>query len=150
MSQRPQATKRKPKTIRAAKQTARMFFMVLPILLGVFGLVSLAMVAIPPELFADALPFESVVGPLVGAAVGGVAAGHPLTSYVLAGEFLSAGVSLATVTAFIVSWVTVGIVHLPAEAAILGLRFALWRNAISFVFAIAIAYVMASTLPFLS
>ena len=56
----------------------------------------------------------------------------------------------ATITALIVSWVTVGIVHLPAEAAILGARFALWRNAISFVLAIVMAYVVAALVPVVS
>lgn len=93
---------------------------------------------------------ESVLGPVFGALVGSVAAGHPLTSYVLAGELTSAGASLATITALIVSWVTVGIVHLPAEAAILGTRFALWRNAISFVLAIVMAYVVALLVPAVS
>jgi hypothetical protein len=122
----------------------------LPIVLGVLALASLATAAVPPKSIAAALPMEGVLGPLFGAAVGSVAAGHPVTSYVLAGELTAAGVSLATVTALIVSWVTVGVVHLPAEAAILGTRFALWRNAISLLLAVAMAYVIAVVMPVVS
>lgn len=128
---------------RAARKTAVTFAKTIPIVLGVLALASLATAAIPPRSIAEALPMESVFGPVLGALVGSVAAGHPVTSYVLAGELTAAGAGLATITALIVSWVTVGIVHLPAEAAILGTRFAVWRNAISFFLAIMMAYVIA-------
>ncbi len=131
------------KVRQAARRTAIAFAKTIPIVLGVLALASLVTAAIPPQSISRALPMESVLGPVFGAMVGSVAAGHPVTSYVLAGELMSAGASLATITALVVSWVTVGIVHLPAEAAILGARFALWRNAISFILAIVMAYVIA-------
>lgn len=131
----------------AARQTAVTFARTIPIVLGVLALACLVTAAVPAERISEALPIEGVLGPVLGAAVGSVAAGHPLTSYILAGELNVAGASLATITALIVSWVTVGIVHLPAEAAILGTRFALWRNAISFVLAIVMAYVVAALMP---
>lgn len=135
---------------KAGKRTAITFARTIPIVLGVLALASLVTAAIPPQSISRMLPMESVLGPVFGAMVGSVAAGHPVTSYVLAGELMSAGASLATITALVVSWVTVGIVHLPAEAAILGTRFALWRNAISFVLAIAMAYVIAMLVPAVS
>jgi hypothetical protein len=75
-----------------------------------------------------------------------VAAGHPLASYVLGGELLTEGVSLLAVTALIVSWVTVGVVQLPAEALLLGRRFAIYRNLICYFFAIAISFLTVYTL----
>jgi len=141
---------RRAKVAKAAKRTLVTFTRTFPIVLGVLALASLVTAAIPPQSISEALPMESVLGPVFGALVGSVAAGHPLTSYVLAGELTSARASLATITALIVSWVTVGIVHLPAEAAILGTRFALWRNAISFVLAIVMAYVVALLVPAVS
>jgi len=138
----PQASKAK----RAARHTAVTFLRIFPIVLGVLALAGLVTAAMPPQSISKVLPMEGVLGPVLGAAVGSVAAGHPVTSYILAGELTEAGASLATVTALIVSWVTVGVVHLPAEAAILGMRFALWRNAFSFVLAIAMAYVIAVVL----
>jgi uncharacterized membrane protein YraQ (UPF0718 family) len=128
---------------RAFGQTLAGFARILPVIVGVLALTNLAAAMLPPQGLADALPLEGLVGPLFGAVIGGLAAGHPLTSYVLAGEFTAAGIGLATVTAFIVSWVTVGVVQLPAEAAMLGARFALWRNLVSLVFAIVIGHVVA-------
>jgi hypothetical protein len=135
------------KAAQAAWQTAATFVRTIPIVLAVLALACLVTAAVPAERISEVLPMESVLGPMLGAAVGSVAAGHPLTSYILAGELSVAGAGLATITALIVSWVTVGIVHLPAEAAILGARFALWRNAISFVLAIVMAYVVAALMP---
>jgi uncharacterized membrane protein YraQ (UPF0718 family) len=122
---------------------------VLPVVFGVLGLASLVAAALPAGVLARVLPMEGVFGPLLGAFVGGVAAGHPLTSYLLAGEFAVAGIGMATITAFIVSWVTVGFAHIPIESATLGLRFALWRNAISFVSAVLIGYLTAAVVPLL-
>jgi len=65
-------------------------------------------------------------------------AGNPITSYVLGGEFFDAGISIMAVSAFIVTWVTVGIVQLPAEILLLGKKFALLRNLFSFLSAIVI------------
>jgi len=134
---------------RAGRRSVISFIKVLPIVIGVLGLASLLAAALPAGALARFLPMEGTFGPLLGAVVGGVAAGHPLTSYVLAGEFGSAGIGLATITAFIVSWVTVGLVHIPIESATLGMRFALWRNAISFASAVIIGYLAAIVMPLL-
>lgn len=139
-------TGRRGKMAAAARQTSVTFLQTIPLVFAVLALVSLAAAALPPQRLAEALPRESLFGPILAGLVGSIAAGHPVTSYVLAGELSTAGASLATVTALIVSWVTVGIVHLPAEATALGTRFALWRNAISFCLAILMAYVIEALL----
>jgi hypothetical protein len=50
------------------------------------------------------------------------------------------------ITAFIVAWVTVGVIQLPAEALMLGKRFAFVRNGISFVTALIISIIIVLTL----
>lgn len=127
---------------RATYQTAKNFGRILPVLIGVAALTTLFAAAIPAQSIAKLVPPDSPLGPLLGVAVGSVASGNPVTSYVLAGEFLTAGVSLSAVTALIVSWVTVGIIQLPAEASALGLRFAIWRNVTCILFAIITAYLV--------
>ena len=110
----------------AARQTAATFLQTTPVVLAVLALASLAAAALPPQRLAEVLPMESLFGPLLGGLVGSIAAGHPVISYVLAGELSAAGASLATITALIVCWVTVGVMQLPAEAAMLGTR--LWES----------------------
>ena len=62
---------------------------------------------------------------------------------------MHSGVSLVAVTAFIMSWTTVGLVMIPIEAASLGRRFAIVRNLLNFVFALLVAIATVTTLEFL-
>jgi uncharacterized membrane protein YraQ (UPF0718 family) len=128
------------------RKTARTFFNLLPIIIGMLLLTSLVASLMPEQTAMTWFGHSEPLDALIGAAVGGVAAGHPLASYLLGGELLQAGVSLIAVTALMVSWVTVGIIQLPAEALMLGLRFAVYRNLICFLSAIVIAFLAVHTL----
>jgi len=110
-----------------------------PVLIGVVLLIGLVNVLIPKSVYKVVFTGNYILDPIIGSATGSVLAGNPITSYVLGGEFLKSGVSLVAVTAFIVAWVTVGLVQLPAEMMILGKRFALLRNAVSFLLSILVA-----------
>ncbi len=121
----------------------------IPILIGVLLLIGLVNSAVPRGFFSRLFTGKGLLDPLVGAVFGSVAAGNPVTSYVIGGELLASGISLTAVLAFILSWITVGIVQLPAESLMLGRRFALIRNAVSFVLAVLIAVLTAATLELL-
>lgn len=131
------------------KETARTFVNLLPIMIAMLLLTSLAVTVFPEQIAADLFGGNDALDAVIGASVGSVAAGHPLASYLLGGELLNGGVSLIAVTALIVSWVTVGIVQLPVEAFMLGLRFAIYRNVICFFSAIGIAFLSVHTLRFI-
>lgn len=131
---------------RSLKKTARTFVNLLPIIIGMLLLTSLAVIVFPEQISAGLFGGSDTLDALIGASVGSVAAGHPLASYLLGGELLKSGVSLIAVTALIVSWVTVGIVQLPAEILMLGTRFAIYRNVICFFSAVAIAFLSVYTL----
>ena len=120
-------------------KTARSFTRSLPILLGVFMLLSLAATLIPKGLYGRIFTGNQIFDPLIGALVGSVAGGNPVTSYIIGGELRLQGISMLAITAFILAWVTVGIIQLPAEALMLGRRFALVRNLVSFFSAVMIA-----------
>ncbi len=110
----------------------------IPILIGVLLLANLLNVILQKYyvvLFSGNYWKDTVVGALVGSFSFGVA----LTSYIVGGEFLDKGVSLLAVTAFIMTWTTVGVVMLPLEAKMLGKKFAIWRNILNFIFAIVIS-----------
>jgi len=130
----------------ALARTLRSIFKLLPVIAGTLLLTSLAFTLIPREGFRALFGRHEMVDVLLGAGMGSIAAGNPLAGYVLGGELLEGGASLIAVTAMIVSWVTVGVVQLPAEALLLGRRFALLRNLLSFLFAIAIAFLTVATL----
>jgi len=111
----------------------------LPILMGVLMLLALADALIPKQTYRLIFSGNWFFDPLMGAALGSISGGNPLTSYIIGGELRHQGVSMMAITAFIVSWVTVGIIQLPAEGLMLGKRFAIIRNAVSFCTSIVIA-----------
>ncbi len=123
----------------AAIKSARSLYKAVPILLGILILVSIANVAIPKNLYSRVFSGNFILDPIVGASVGSILAGNPVTSYVIGGEFLKQGVSMVSVIAFLVAWVTVGLVQLPAESLMLGKRFAITRNILSFILSIIVA-----------
>jgi hypothetical protein len=97
------------------KKAAKGLWMAFPMILGTILLVSLISAVVPKT--------------------------NPLTSYIFGGEMLIQGVGLVGVTAFLVCWVTVGLVQLPAESMILGRKFAILRNLTAFFLSIVVAII---------
>ena len=95
----------------------------LPIIVGVLLLMGLVITIIPREFYAAVFSGNKFLDPSIGALLGSVSGGNPITSYILGGEFLKQGVSLLAVTAFLLAWVTVGIIQLPAESLMLGKKY---------------------------
>ena len=122
------------------------FGVALPVLLGVILLIGLFKIYVSPQLISSVFTGELFRDTVLGSVIGSISAGNPITSYIVGGELLKEGVSLFAVTAFIAAWVTVGVIQLPAEAFILGKRFALTRNVLSFILAILVAIATVVTL----
>ena len=135
--------------IKSFKKTIRTFINVLPIIVGMILATSLVVTLFSEQISSGLFGNGEILDTLLGASIGSIAAGHPLASYLLGGELLAGGVSMVAVTALVVTWVTVGIVQLPAEALMLGTRFAVYRNIISFIAAIAIAFLTVYSLQIL-
>lgn len=129
--------KLKSATIKSAKG----LYSSLPILQGVIMLIGLISTLIPKSSYTLVFSSNIVLDSILGSGLGSILAGNPITSYVLGGELLKQGVSLVAVTSFIVAWVTVGLVQLPAESILLGKKFALSRNLVSFIFSIFVAII---------
>ncbi|MFC1886418.1 NifB/NifX family molybdenum-iron cluster-binding protein [Thermodesulfobacteriota bacterium] len=136
--------------VHAFKSSARQFAVMAPILTGVVLIIGILNALMSEELISDMFLKNPVLDTFWGAYLGSILAGNPINSYVIGGTLLEYGVSLFAVTAFIIAWVTVGVVQLPAEIAALGKRFALARNSISFVLSIAISFVTVVLLNFIT
>jgi len=54
------------------------------------------------------------------------------------------------VTAFIIAWVTVGVIPLLAEAVMMGWRFSIRRNVVAFFMAMVLAWLTVQTLTLLA
>ena len=131
--------------IGSMQKSANTVWRLLPVLLAVLLLASLIVPLIPVLIHHGILGQGVWIDTLGAAAVGSLASGQPIVGYLLAGEMQKAGVGLIAVTAFIAAWVTVGVVSLPAEAMVLGTRFALVRNAVSFVLSLLLAWLIVVT-----
>jgi len=143
-----QAFRRDPQKAQAAwKSGLGSLLNLLPLLLAIFGLVGLFEQFFPAELI------ESILGQrspgfslLLGGLLGAVSIGPPLASYPLAGSLLAEGAWPPAVAAFILSWISVGVVTLPFEARIFSWRFALLRNGLTLLAALLSGLVLGRVL----
>jgi len=126
----------KKSIVKATESLAR----VLPLILGTILLISLLTTVIPESFYTKFFNKNIIFDSFVGSIIGSISAGTPIISYILGGEMLKQGISLIAVTAFLVTWVTVGFIQIPAESVILGKRFAIWRNLSAFVLSIIVAF----------
>jgi len=131
----------KARLIHAMKGSGNQFVTMLPIFLSVILLIGLFKTFVSRNFFTELLSGNVVFDTFLGAFFGSILAGNPINSYVIGGELLQYGISLFTVTALIITWVTVGFIQLPVEIAALGRRFALLRNGICFIVSIPIAII---------
>ena len=129
----------KTSLISALRSSVKQSVNILPVLIGVVLCIGLFNTFVSEDALASVFSGNAALDTLWGACFGSILAGNPINSYVIGETLLSHGVSLFAVTALIVTWVTVGLVQLPAEIASLGYKFALLRNGLCFVLAIPVA-----------
>lgn len=142
--------KENPSFIQVVKKSAFGFVSMSPMLLGVIGLVGIMQIYVTPDMLSSALGKGMFIDTLIGTFTGAISSGNPAISYVVGGELLGEGTSLYAVTAFILSWVTLGFIQLPAESAALGFRFTLYRNLLSLIATVMIAIATVKTVEFIT
>lgn len=130
----------------SAKRAVERFFFLLPLVPGVLLAFSLMTQLLPDQPLKRFFGHEPALDALVGAVVGSLALGQVFVGYLAGGELVRNGISLATATALIVSWATVGLTFLTYEMRAYGNRFAIARNLLAFVSALIIAYTTAHLL----
>jgi uncharacterized membrane protein YraQ (UPF0718 family) len=132
----------RPRLSAAARASGRSLGGVAGTFLAVFGLVGLFQVYVSADVIERFMGRAGgMLSLLVGAGVGAVAAGPPAAAFPIARTLLDGGAWNAAILAFIASWVLVGVVSLPFEAKVFGARYAIVRNAGSFLLALVIGLV---------
>jgi predicted Fe-Mo cluster-binding NifX family protein len=132
--------------VQALKSAAKQFYTLLPVLIGVVLLIGLFEAFVSKDVLSSIFSGSPALDTLWGACFGSIFAGNPISSYVIGGELMENGVSMFAVTALILTWVTVGLVQLPAEVAALGKRFAIVRTVLCFVLSIPVAMLTVTIL----
>lgn len=127
----------------AIKKSFKNFFYLSPMILAIIGLIGIFKAFITPQMISNLFVKNAFYDTFIGLFSGAIAVGQAIISYILGGELLKDGVSMYGVSAFILAWVTLGIVQLPLEASVLGIKFTILRNtlAVIFTFIISIATV---------
>ncbi len=134
------ATKRPLHIRQALKQTLLSLWRIVPVLLSVIGLIGLFEALVTPQMLKTLFGGTALYEMAVGVATGGISVGQPFLSYAIGEALLKDGVSLYGVTAFVLSFVTLGVVQLPLEISLFGGRFTLVRNLLSLIFAFLVAW----------
>ena len=123
----------------AFNKSLKGFLSMLPMLLAILLLLGIFDVYITKDILLSFFISNNFIDTITGTLLGGVLTGNPMISYILGGELTDAGVSLYAVTAFILSWVTIGLVQLPAEVEVFGRRFTFYRTLFTFITTILVS-----------
>lgn len=134
--------KRKEQTIKAFKKSKVMMSSMMPKIVIILFVIGLVMALIPEE-FIKGLADQNVIVSTVGAAlVGAVTIIPAFVAFPLVGSLIDSGASIVIGVSFLTTLTMVGIATFPLEKEQFGLKFALVRNSLSFIFAVVIALVM--------
>lgn len=135
--------KSKSQTFEAVRKSKGMMGNMLGQIIAIIFMIGLVLTFIPPETIKNTLGSENVVMSTIASAVAGSVTLIPaFVAFPLVGSFVNAGASIVPAVAFLTTLTMVGVVTFPLEKSEFGLKFTLYRNALSFVGAILIAGLM--------
>jgi len=150
-NQNKQQNQKQPPTFKQSFRKALMGFVtMLPMVIAVVGLVAIFKTYITPEMLSTLFGHGRVADIAIGTLTGAASSGQGAISYVIGEGLLAQGVSVYAVSAFILAWVTLGFIQLPAEASVFGVRFTVWRNVLTLISTVAVSYLAVATTGALS
>jgi uncharacterized membrane protein YraQ (UPF0718 family) len=134
----------KAKTLKALDKGMRMFFSLLPTLLGLLSAISIVLYFVPNEILIEYMGQGSgAKGWFMSALIGSVALIPGFVAFPLSNMLMQNGVAASNIAVFITTLAMVGVISLPVEARYFGWRISLLRNAVSFAAALAVGLIMA-------
>lgn len=129
----------KNRTREGLKMGLTLFFDIIPPVLVVLIIVSIALHLVSRELIARTMGSGSgIMGFSLAALVGSISLIPAVIAYPLAGSLIKSGVSYSMIAVFITTLTMVGVITMPVEAKYFGIKAALLRNALSLIGAILI------------
>lgn len=135
--------KDKQRTFNAMKMGKGMMKNMLGSILAILFLLGVMLTFVPPETIQIYLGGSNVyLSTIISAFAGSITLIPAFVAFPLVGSLVNAGASIVPAVAFLTTLTMVGFVTFPLEKAEFGIKFALSRNIISFIFAIIIALLM--------
>jgi uncharacterized membrane protein YraQ (UPF0718 family) len=136
-------TKSREKTRAALRFFRRSFLSLAPSIVAIIWTIGFILTFLPPGLILKTIGRDAgFQGVIMAAAFGSVVLIPAFIAFPLAASFLRQGADVGAIAAFVTTLVMVGVITAPLEMKFFGKKFALWRNSLSFVFALVIAFVM--------
>ncbi len=135
--------KDKEKTLNSMKMARGLMKGMIGEIIAILFLIGLILTFIPPEVIRNVLgKSNTFISTVISAFVGSITLIPAFVAFPLVGSFVDVGASIVPAVAFLTTLTMVGFVTFPLEKQEFGLKFALARNSVSFIFAIIIALVM--------
>jgi len=137
------AAKSRQEALKALKAAGKMFLSMLPMLVMIILLIGLLFGFVPEESLKQFLGEQSGFFGVISTALFGAVLHIPaLLAFPLGASLLDKGASITVVAAFLTTLTMIGMVTLPLEIQVLGKKFALMRNGLSFIAALIISYLL--------
>lgn len=118
------------------QKATKMILTIMPMLLAVVGLVGLFNAFVTTDMIRSLFNNTILHDVSISIFAGSISVGQPVVSYIVGLELLQKGVSLYAVSAFMLSFVTLGMLQIPLEYSLFGARFTLLRNVLALIFAV--------------
>lgn len=135
--------KNRSKTKQALNMALGMGKGMLGSILSIIFLIGLLLTILPPQEIALFIGKQSLlIATAASAAFGTITLVPAFIAFPLVGTLVKSGVSVVPAAAFLTTLTMVGIVTFPLEQREFGIKFALTRNVLSFIFAIIIAMIL--------
>lgn len=139
--------KSREKTKAVLKKAWKSFENILPQFLSVILIIGVMLAVLTPEQISVFIGSESGWRGVIAAAfIGAVTLIPGFVAFPLAAALLRSGAGYMQIAAFVSTLMMVGIITLPVEISYFGKKTAVLRNALAFVFSLAVAAVMGAVL----
>ena len=123
------------------KQTLMWLKELIPMLLGILLLISMFKELWIFNYLSNNL-WNNFLSIIIADIFGSLSAWNTINSYIIADSFWNLETNILIITTFLIAWITVWFIQIPAEIYFFGRKFTIIRNLISFVFAIIWAYII--------
>jgi uncharacterized membrane protein YraQ (UPF0718 family) len=139
--------KNKEKTINSLKVSLKFFRSMALLVLITIWTIGFMLAFLPPQIISKTVgPEAGFKGVILAALFGAIVLIQAFIAFPLAGSLLRQGANVSAIAAFVTTLVMVGVVTAPLEAKFFGKKFTFWRNFLSFLFALIIAFIMGEVL----
>ncbi len=118
-------------------------------IIAVIALVAVFQTYVTPDMLSRFFGHGRALDIFDGTFIGAISSGNGAIGYVVADGLKQQGVSSYALVAFILAWTTLSFTHLPAEASVFGVKFTAYRNILTFLSTLFIAYLSVTTLRIL-